>query len=281
MLGLTVDREAGAGRMVVASNLLNGAGSLWGGCGLSAAVAVGEQTLGRDCVWATVQYVSPIVRRERLDLSLDVGRHGHGLSQAAVRGTVGGRLALLAAGTFGGAGVTTTQFVAPPSGLPDPEDCPERELPSVFRRAETGLLSQVEQRWAYLPERELDGTPGGGRTAIWMRLKRPTVTSPSVLAVMADFAPSAITEAVGELSFGVSLDNSIRIASVVQTEWMLLDIQVEAVFQDVAQLAARIFSQDGQLLAIAGQSAMIYRMEGRRRRRRANAAAPAGAAAAG
>nr|MDT0667023.1 thioesterase family protein [Micromonospora sp. DSM 115978] len=151
--------------------------------------------------------------------------------------TVGNRLALLATGTFGGAGVTATQFVAAPTGLPAPENCPERQLPGAWRHAETGLLSQVEQRWAHLPERELDGTPGGGRTALWMRTKDPLVTSPAVLAVMADFAPAALTEALGELTFGVSLDNSIRVAGMVQTEWVLLDIQVEALFRDVAQIA--------------------------------------------
>jgi acyl-CoA thioesterase len=95
---------------------------------------------------------------------------------------------------------------------------------------------------------------------------------------MADFAPAALTEALGEPTYGVSLDNSIRFAGMAQTEWILLDIQVEAVFRGVAQIAARMFSQDGQLLAIAGQSAMTYRMEGRRRRRTANTDAAAAAA---
>jgi acyl-CoA thioesterase len=269
MLELTLDHDAGTGSMVVGGKLLNGAGSLWGGCGLSAAIAVGERTLGRDCLWATVQYVSPIVVRERLDLALEVGRHGHGLSQAAVRGTVGGRLALLATGTFGGAGATTTQFVAAPTDVPAPQDCPERVLPQSLRHAQTGMLSQIEQRWAYLPERELDGTVGAGRTAIWVRTRHPMATSSAALAVLADLAPAALTEAVGEMAYGVSLDNSIRVASMVQTDWVLLDVQVEAVLRDVAQLAARMFSQDGQLLAIAGQSAMTYRIDGRLRRLRA------------
>jgi acyl-CoA thioesterase len=258
LLGLDVDRPAGQGRLVVGRHLLNSGGSLWGGCGLSAAIAVGETVLGRGCLWATVQYVSPIAGGERLDLAVEVGRHGRGLSQVAVRGTVGDRLALLATGTFGGAGETAEQFVRPPADVPPPEECPVRTLPDWLRR-EGGMLTRIEQRSPWPSRTVLDGTRGTGRTALWMRLRGARGGSPAALAILADLAPSVITEGMGTLTFARSLDNSIRMACVSEADWVLLDIQFEAALRNVAQLNARMFDRDGRLLAIAGQSARMGR----------------------
>lgn len=262
MLGLEIDRAAGAGSLVVADHLLNTGGTLWGGCGLSAAIAVGEQVLGRGCLWATVQYVNPIVRGARLDLACEVGQHGRGLSQVAVRGTVEGRLGLLATGTFGGGRDLAEQFVRPSKDVPPPADCPERILPAWIG----GMAAQIEQRSVTAPRTGFDGVRGTGRTSMWMRLREPAGASPSALAILADLAPSAISEAIGEPTFGVSLDNSIRIGRVGASagdEWVLLEVQVEAVLRGVAQINARMFADDGKLLAIAGQSA---RMRSARRR---------------
>jgi acyl-CoA thioesterase len=254
-LGLSVDSDTGRGVLVVANHLLNGRGGLWGGCGLSAAIAMGESGLGRGCVWATVQYVAPIAGGERLDLVLDVGQHGRALSQAAVRGMVGDRLALLATGTFGGGRGEPMQFVSPPD-VPGPEDCAERRPPRALPRA--GLLSELEQRApGRAGPRPLRGQPGTGRTVLWMRFRRGLPMSPGALAILADLAPSAIAEAVGDQVFGVSLDNSIRVADASETEWVLLDVQVEAIIRGVAQINARMFDRAGRLLAIAGQSARI------------------------
>jgi hypothetical protein len=104
--------------------------------------------------------------------------------------------------------------------------------------------------------------------------------------VLADLAPSAIAEAVGVIAGGVSLDNTIRIArqwidtgegtaagtdgatvgptdgaTVGSTDggWILLDVTVESVIGDVAQLSARVFDPAGRLLAVAGQSAILRR----------------------
>jgi acyl-CoA thioesterase len=254
----------------VGPDLLNSGGTLWGGCGLSAALAVGEEVLGRGALWATVQYISPIVAGERLELHLEIGRHGRGLSQAAVRGTVDGRPALLATGTFGGrddarGNEFERQFVAPPDDVPAPDRCPDQAASRTPPSTRTGLKAQIEQRWALPVGPRMDGTPGVGRSAVWMRLRRPLPTSVVALALMADFAPAALSEALGVPTYGVSLDNSIRLGHdpgagrTAGSGWVLLDVQVETFVRGVAQLNARMFDQDGRLLATAGQSALVRR----------------------
>jgi acyl-CoA thioesterase len=66
-------------------------------------------------------------------------------------------------------------------------------------------------------------------------------------------------------TYGVSLDNSIRLGHdpgagrAAGSGWVLLDVQVETFVRGVAQLNARMFDQDGRLLATAGQSALVRR----------------------
>jgi acyl-CoA thioesterase len=73
---------------------------------------------------------------------------------------------------------------------------------------------------------------------------------------------------VGVIAGGVSLDNTIRIARQwidtgspggADGGWILLDVTVESVIGDVAQLSARVFDPAGRLLAVAGQSAILRR----------------------
>ncbi|WP_322768407.1 acyl-CoA thioesterase domain-containing protein [Frankia sp. Cr1] len=264
-LGLSVDAEAGGGSLVAGPHLLNSGRTLWGGCGLAAAIAVTESILDRGCVWATVQYVSPIQAGACLNLQLEVGQHGRSLSQVAVRGMINDRLALLATGTFGGptdGGPTVdggVQFAGPPDDVPGPPDCPPRTHTSSGRSvAEAGgMLAQIEQRWARPPRSTLDGSPGSGRAILWARLNQPMVTSTASVAILADLAPAAVIDAVGRPVYTLSLDNSLRVGRLAQTDWMLVDAQVEAVIGGVAQVSARIFDENGQQIATADQSAKL------------------------
>ncbi len=253
-------------RLNVDPGLLNSAGTLWGGVGLSAFVAAAERAVDRRCVWATVQYVAPIRAGADVQMEIEIGAEGVALAQATGRATVDGRLALLAMGTFGGDGPNNLQFSEPP-GIPGPDECEERSMPAPWGG---GMLDRIEQRT--LPGMALpdpDGRPGSGRTMLWMRLRdenegelQDVVQEVGALAVLADLAPSGISEAIGRPTFGTSLDNSIRAARVpdpAQSGWVLMDITVEAVVGRVSQVSARMFDEGGRLLAVAGQSARLRR----------------------
>lgn len=126
------------------------------------------------------------------------------------------------------------------------------------------MLEQIEQRTLpgmALPDPE--GRPGSGRTMLWMRLRHAVAAEVGALAVLADLAPSGISEAIGRPTFGTSLDNSIRAARLPDhsnSGWVLMDITVEAVVGRVAQVSARMFDDQGRLLAVAGQSARLRRV---------------------
>src|ERR1700709_2407624 len=129
-------------RMPVTKSLLNSAGTLWGGVGLSAFVAAAELAVERRCMWATVQYLTPIRVGAELRMEIDIGGQGIALTQASGRGIGDGETALLAIGTFGGDGPNDVQFSGPPD-IPPPDECIERSMPPPWGG---GMLELIEQR---------------------------------------------------------------------------------------------------------------------------------------
>lgn len=246
----------------VTLELCSGMRTLWGGCGLAAVVEAMERATDRPCTWAAVQYLLPIHPDEILTLEVVLGGQGRRITQAQVTGRVAGRLVLVGHGSLGGAGETDAQFVLAPPDVPAPEQCAGRTMP-LRVDVEGTILTRVEQRWAQPPHasRE-DGRHGTGRTLVWMRLRDAAEVTRGTLAVLADLAPSAISEAIGERAGGVSLDNTIRYArtgAVPPGGWVLLEVSVEAVVADIAQLAVRVYDPAGTLLAVGGQSAVVRR----------------------
>ena len=115
---------------------------------------------------------------------------------------------------------------------------------------------------------ELDGTPGDGRTLLWARI--PEVldgVDGAALAVLGDFVPMGVGQALGIRGGGNSLDNTLRIVELVPTDWVLLDIRVHAVERGFGHGLVHMFAEDGTLLATASQSCIVryWREPGRRR----------------
>ena len=77
---------------------------------------------------------------------------------------------------------------------------------------------------------ELAGPPRPtGRSALWARLPDVLDMSAATLAILGDYVPFGIGQALGAQAGGNSLDNTLRVARLVPTEWVLLDIRVHAV----------------------------------------------------
>jgi acyl-CoA thioesterase-2 len=56
---------------------------------------------------------------------------------------------------------------------------------------------------------------------------------------------------------GRSLDNTLRVVQLRDTEWVLCDIRIHALVGGYAQGIAFLWSQDGELLATASQSLAV------------------------
>ena len=236
---------------------------MFGGVGLGAAIAALEGTAGRNCVWATGQYLSYATVDEVMDIDVTIAVEGHQITQARAVGLVGDREILTVNAALGDRhGLPSGQWEHP-GVVAAPEDCAER--PSHLSGHGT-ITDRLEQRIVrYRPIESLDGTPGDGRTTVWARI--PDVidgVDATALAILGDFVPMAAGQALGILGGGNSLDNTLRVARLVPTEWVLLDISIHAAERGFAHGMVQMFAEDGTLLATASQSCILRFWKGDR-----------------
>ena len=97
-----------------------------------------------------------------------------------------------------------------------------------------------------------------GHVIMWVRPLNPeTEIDSGVLAVIADYIPSAIGHAIGRDAGGNSLDNTVRFRKVVPTRWVLCDIQIQGIHGGFVQGQMQLFSENGELMATASQSLIL------------------------
>ena len=88
----------------------------------------------------------------------------------------------------------------------------------------------------------------------------------TALAILGDFVPFGVGQALGLRGGGNSLDNTLRVVRLVPTDWVLLDIRVHAVDDGFGHGLVHLWAEDGTLLATASQSASCGSGTSERRR---------------
>ena len=237
-------------------------GFLFGGCGLGAAIAALEGTSGRACIWATAQYLDYAKPGEVLDIDVIVAVEGHQITQARAVGHVGNREILTVNAALGEQPLPAAgQFEAMPVGLPPPEVCPPRVH---HLRVDGTVAERLDLRLARGRElEELDGTPSDGATVMWARIPEVIdVVDATALAVLGDYVPFGVGQALGLRAGGNSLDNTLRVGRLVPTDWVLLEVRVHTVGRGFGHGLVHMWSVDGTLLATASQSCIVRFWEG-------------------
>jgi acyl-CoA thioesterase II len=227
-------------------------GRLFGGAGLAASIAALEAATERSALWATAQFVGSAEIGEHIDCHTEVVAAGYNTSQARVTATTDGRIIFLALGSTArsrddgfGADLGTMPAV------PGADECaswvPEFPvLPETITAR--GPFATAELRLAKADD---------GSTHLWARMKAST-QSRLTLAYLSDFVPSAVLRAAGRNGGGTSLDNSIRFgpAPAPDTDWILIETDPYLADSGYVHGAARLWSADGRLLAVASQTAV-------------------------
>ena len=255
-LGLTQSHNPYRWSMEVTQSLSTMGGFLFGGCGLGAAISALEGTSGRHCIWATSQYLSYAKPGEVLDIDVTLAVEGHQMTQARAVCHVGNREILTVNAALGDRPMNVRgQWETVPS-VPSPAECDPRS----YRLPVDGTINdRLDQRLAKGRDlSDLDGAPGDGQTLMWVRI--PDVidgVDAAALAVLGDFVPMGVGQALGVRGGGNSLDNTLRVVHLVPTEWVLLDIRVHAVERGFGHGLAHMFAEDGTLLATASQSCIV------------------------
>jgi acyl-CoA thioesterase II len=243
-------------RMPVVRSLISGTGALFGGAGLGAGIEVAEAFTGRSVTWATAQYLNYAPEGSVLDLEVHEIVRGRMVSQVRVICAVDGREIITVIGAFGDRPVPLDGQWAVRPEVPRPDVCPPRPM---MDHHEGTISSRMEMRLA--SARPFTDFPApqseSGTSALWVRFPGLSEPSASGLAIIGDFVPFGIGQALGARAGGNSLDNTLRVARLVPTEWVLADVRIHAVQHGFGHGLVHLWSDDGTLLGTASQSTMV------------------------
>ncbi|KRO37668.1 MAG: thioesterase family protein [Actinobacteria bacterium] len=249
----TDDATRGKWSMVVRPGLVTGGSFLWGGCGLAAAVSAIEELSGRTCVWATAQYLSYARTGETMEVDVTLAVVGHQITQARAVCRVGEREILTVNAAVGERPFEHAHSFVQMPDVPLPAALQQREHRGDITNT---IHEKMDERFVIGRELEdLDGMPNDGRTLMWARI--PDViegVDTATLAVLGDFVPMGVGQALGVRGGGNSLDNTLRVVRLVPTKWVLLDIHIQAVERGFGHGTVNMFAEDGTFLATASQS---------------------------
>lgn len=227
---------------------------MFGGVGLGSAMTALEKTCGRRVIWAAAQYLSYARPDSVIELTVEELTRGHQNTQARVTTKVANQEILVVNAALGSRpSEVTRQWPVKPEAAP-PETCR-----SALRRFHVpmGLHAQLDTLVAAAPDGSTAHETESGRIRMWMRPKHGHAIDAAMLAIMADFVPMGIGRAMRGPYGGNSLDNTIRIIRVVPTDWVLCDLQANAVYDGFGHGSMQLFADDGTLMATAGQSMIL------------------------
>ena len=234
---------------------------MYGGVGLAASIEALQRTCERPIIWATAQYLSFARPPSFLDLDVRVFYKGRHTTQARVSGHVGEAEIITVAAALGERPTALSHQWAQMPSVPRPEECERVQLwpdhgENFNRRVELRMPRGQPPR---------DGTPSkDGRMILWARTVEEFEVDASMLAILADYVPSAIGPALGEANSGASsLDNTLRIRQIAPTRWVLCDIAISGMHAGFAHGDMRLYSESGVLMATASQSMVVRRRDER------------------
>ncbi len=271
-LGLVSGDKPGAFAFDVVDHLARHDGHLYGGTAIAVSIAAAELISSRSAVWMTTQFVATAPPGERISVLAEILAPGRRTNQIRVTGTDQAGATMFA--SLGATGHHPPQglagfFEQAPAVQRPEESAQSGPFEAMVRHAGYSVdLSHMEENRGFTkviefrrPEVHSHPDPGPGRICFWVRRRDGVAVTPATAAFMADMVPLSVAHATGELAGGISLDNSIRVGAFEPTEWVLLDMRPHLAVGNYGHGAAHIWSESGQLLATAGQSASMIRFD--------------------
>ncbi len=272
-LGLSGDPDVGRFHFAVRNHLARLDGRLYGGTAIAVSITAAELVSGRTAVWMTTQFVATAPPDEEISVLAEVLAPGRRTNQVRVTGTnPAGEIMFASLGATGhhSPDAPSEVFEHVPTVDPADESGPwagpfavitkrmglEIEMPKF--PDDVGFAQVLEFRE---PQVHHHPDPGPGRLCIWVRRRDGGPIIPAIVAYIADMVPLSISDALGVIAIGISLDNSIRLGVFEETEWVLVDLRPHLAVGDYGHGTAHVWSERGHLLATASQSTAMKRID--------------------
>ncbi|MGZ4758847.1 MAG: acyl-CoA thioesterase [Acidimicrobiales bacterium] len=265
LLGLEIDdTDPTVVRFELVPKLCRGDGALFGGTALAVSLVCFELATSRPALWATVQFVGIATEGERFECRTTVVARGTYVDQVQLTATVADRLVFSASGStatpraegISGQGRRMPR-VEPPEGL------------AVMRPGRAG--AEVEPMGHYLVSEFRQVPAGAGASGgasgpdepvlMWARVVGETETTAAKLGFLADMVPLAVCRAAGAEGAGTSLDNSLRVGRLVDTEWVLVELEAHTADAGYGYGLSHMWAPDGTLMATGSQTSKLFTFE--------------------
>ncbi|HKY15845.1 MAG TPA: thioesterase family protein [Microthrixaceae bacterium] len=272
-LGLSGDPEVGRFHFAVRNHLARLDGRLYGGTAIAVSITAAELVSQRSAVWMTTQFVATAPPDEEISVLAEVLAPGRRTNQVRVTGTnAAGDIMFASLGATGhhSADAPSEFFENLPEVAPPDESGPwVGPIAAIVKRLgldvempkfpdDVGFAKVLEFRE---PQVHQHPDPGPGRLCLWVRRRDGGPITPAIVAYIADMVPLSISDALGVIAIGISLDNSIRIGEFEDTEWVLVDLRPHLAVGDYGHGTAHVWSEGGRLLATASQSTAMRRID--------------------
>ncbi len=218
---------------------------LMGGVSLASAICAMEWAADRPLIWAAAQFLSSGGPGETVEIDVELPVVGGKVTQARATSFVGDRTVVTVTASLGGREDRPTAVFAKMPDVPAPDACAPKL--SDFASSDD-MHKRFEKRTAYQSDED-------GVERLWFRRPFGEPLSAGVLAIIADFLAGGHSQSGGS----ASLDNTLRIHNIVESEWVLLDTQFSGFAHGAFHGHTHLFAQDGTLLATAGQTGMLPR----------------------
>lgn len=236
----------------VTKELGGATGTLHGGCALAAVAVAMEAISDRPVSFINGQFLSRAPLGSTVTIDVDQLVVGNRITQAAATCTYEDVVVLRASAGLGGRelGVDRTWLSAPT--VPPPEECPPR-----------GPTSETGSSFTDQANIRLAGQEPGQRTVrYWARLPESLASTAPGLIALADLLPSGMRVSLDSAFRGSSLDHTVRLASLVTSEWVLMNIEAATIQNSIGHGAIQLYAQTGELLAIGSQSFALSKLTG-------------------
>jgi acyl-CoA thioesterase len=223
---------------------------LYGGALLGALIEAMERVSGKSVAAVSAQFLANVKQGDRLTLTADLLAAGSTASQVCATALIGDTVAVRVTGTFGAIG-EGARVAAPFPRVRAAGDSPER---SYLRPLPGGMNETMDVRLA---------GSDASRVCIWARTPAGAGAplTAALLSCYADHPPYATGVLLGKGWYGITLDSTLRIvttpARVDGGAWVLIEVVFDAVAPPFAHASVNMWSESGELLAIAAQSMRI------------------------
>lgn len=258
LLPLEWDATGLRARFDLTPHLCRTDGALFGGAALAAALIAFETITQRTALWTTVQFVSSTQLGASIDLEVTRVAEGRRADQLQLTATTGQQLlftALGATATRNPEGISALGM-APPAVEP-PERC-EGFGRAHAQRGPVGHQMISDFRIAPLHHPD-PARPG--HMAMWGRVLESVTTTSAKLGFLADMVPIASCRAAGVEGAGTSIDNTLRIVELHDTDWVLIELDGQVAAGGYGHGVTHLWTPDGRLLATGSQSAKLFSID--------------------